>query len=57
MNNGLLFSRVLIIDKESIIQYYTVNNLLCRRNIDELLRVLKSIQYIKENLGQASSVD
>ena len=54
---GLSFPGVFIIDKEGIIQYYTVNNLLCGRNIDELLRVLKSIQYIKENPGQACPVD
>lgn len=54
---GLSLPGVFIIDKEGIIQYYTVNNLLCGRNIDELLRVLKSIQYIKENPGQACPVD
>jgi len=56
-NDGLSFPGVYIIDKEGIIQYYMVNNLLCGRNIDELLRVLKSIQYIKENPGQACPVD
>ena len=55
--DGLSFPGVFIIDKEGIIQYYTVNNLLCGRNIDELLRVLKSIQYIQENPGQACPVD
>ena len=55
--DGLSFPGIFIIDKEGIIQYYTVNNLLCGRNIDELLRVLKSIQYIKENPGQACPVD
>jgi alkyl hydroperoxide reductase subunit AhpC len=39
--------RVFIIDKRRIIQYYTVNNLLCGRSVDELLRILQSIQYIK----------
>ena len=55
--DGLSFPGVFIIDKEGIIQYYTVNNLLCGRNIDEWLRVLKSIQYIKENPGQACPID
>jgi peroxiredoxin (alkyl hydroperoxide reductase subunit C) len=54
---GLSFPGVFIIDKEGIIQYYTVNNLLCGRNINEWLRVLKSIQYIKENPGQACPID
>jgi len=52
-NDGLSFPGVFIIDKEGIIQYYTVNNLLCGRSIDEWLRVLKSIQHIQENPGQA----
>jgi peroxiredoxin (alkyl hydroperoxide reductase subunit C) len=52
-NDGFASPGVFIIDKEGIIQYYTVNNLLCGRSIDELLRILQSIQYIKENPGQA----
>lgn len=55
-NDGLSFPGVFIIDKEGIIQYYTVNNLLCGRSIDEWLRVLKSIQHIKENPGQACPI-
>lgn len=55
--DGLSFPGVFIIDKEGIIQYYTVNNLLCGRNIDEWLRALKSIQYTKENPGQACPID
>jgi len=56
-NDGLAFPGLFIIDKEGIIQYYTVNNLLCGRSINELIRILKSIQYIKENPGQACPVD
>ena len=55
--DGLSLPGVYIIDKEGTIQYYSVNNLLCGRNIDELLRVLKSIQYIKENPGHACPVN
>ena len=55
--DGLAFPGAFVIDKEGIIQYYTVNNLLCGRNIEELLRILRSIQYIKENPGQACQVD
>jgi len=55
-NDGFSFPGIFIIDKEGIVQYYTVNTLLCGRNIDELLRVLKSIQYIKENPGHACPV-
>ena len=56
-NEGFSFPGLFIIDKEGIIQYYTVTNLLCGRSINELLRILKSIQYIKENPGQACPVD
>ena len=56
-NDGLAFPGIFIIDKEGIIQYYTVNNLLCGRSTNELLRILQSIQYIKENPGQACPVD
>ena len=56
-NDGLAFPGIFIIDKEGIIQYYTVNNLLCGRSINELLRILQSIQYLKENPGQACPVD
>jgi peroxiredoxin (alkyl hydroperoxide reductase subunit C) len=55
--DGLSFPGLFIIDKEGIVQYYTVNNLLCGRSVNELLRTLKSIQYIKENPGQACPVD
>ena len=56
-NDGLSFPGLFIIDKEGIIQYYTVNNLLCGRSVNELLRILKSIQYIKQNPGHACPVD
>ena len=56
-NDGFPFPGVFIIDKEGIIQYFMVNNLLCGRNIDELLRILDSVQYLKENPGQACPVD
>lgn len=56
-NDGLSFPGLFIIDKQGIIQYYTVNNLLCGRSVNELLRILKSIQYVKENPGQACPVD
>jgi len=55
--DGFAFPGVFIIDKEGIIQYYTVNNLLCGRSVTELLRILKAIQYIKENPGQGCPVD
>jgi len=56
-DDGLAFPGLFIIDKEGILQYYTVNNLLCGRSINELLRILESIQYVKKNPGQACPVD
>lgn len=56
-NDGFAFPGLFIVDKEGIIQYYTVNNLLCGRSVNELLRILQSIQYIKENPGYACPVD
>lgn len=56
-NDGLALPGLFIIDKEGIIQYYTVNNLLCGRSTIELIRILKSIQYIKENPGQSCPVN
>jgi peroxiredoxin (alkyl hydroperoxide reductase subunit C) len=54
---GLALPGIFIIDKEGIIQYYTVNNLLCGRNINELIRVIESIQYVKKNPGQACPIN
>ena len=56
-NEGLSLPGVFIIDKEGIIQYYTVNNLLCGRSVNELLRILQSVQYVKENPGQVCPMD
>jgi peroxiredoxin (alkyl hydroperoxide reductase subunit C) len=56
-SDGLALPGVFIIDKEGIIQYYTVNNLLCGRSVDELLRILQSVQYVKENPGQVCPGD
>ena len=55
--DGFALPGAFIIDKEGIIQYYTVNNLLCGRSVTELLRILKAIQYIKENPSQGCPVD
>lgn len=55
--DGLALPGLFIIDKEGLIQYYNVNNLLCGRNVNEILRNLKSIQFIKENPGEACPAD
>ena len=56
-DDGMAFPGLFIIDKEGVIQYYTVNNLLCGRSINEILRILKSIQYVKKHPGCACPVD
>jgi peroxiredoxin (alkyl hydroperoxide reductase subunit C) len=56
-DDGFSFPALFIVDKEGIIQYYMVNNLLCGRSINELLRILRSIQYVKDNPGHACPVD
>lgn len=48
-SDGFSFPGIFIIDKEGTLQYYTVYNLLCGQNINELLRVLRAIQYIQKN--------
>ena len=55
--DGFTLPGVFIIDKEGIIQYYTVNNLLCGRNVNELIRILQCIQYVKKNPGEACPVN
>ena len=54
---GLSLPAAFIIDKDGIIQYYTVNNLLCSRSVNELLRIIESLQYVKKNPGQACPVN
>lgn len=56
-DDGIPFPGLFIIDKEGLIQYYTVNNMLCGRSVNEVLRILKSIQYVKQHPGQVCPVD
>jgi peroxiredoxin (alkyl hydroperoxide reductase subunit C) len=56
-DDGLALPGLFIIDKEGLIQYYNVNNLLCGRSVNEILRILKSIQFVKENPGEACPVN
>ena len=54
---GFALPGLFIVDKDGIIQYYSVNNLLCGRSVNELIRILRSIQYIKTHPGWACPVD
>nr|YP_009546141.1 putative peroxiredoxin [Gloeochaete wittrockiana]ASQ40202.1 putative peroxiredoxin [Gloeochaete wittrockiana] len=44
---GIALRGLFIIDKEGYIQYSTTNNLAFGRNVEEVLRTLKAIQYIQ----------
>jgi len=56
-DEGISSAGLVIIDKQGIIQYYSINNSLCGRSINEILRVLKAIQYIQNHPGQVCPVD
>ena len=56
-NDGITIPGLFIIDKDGLIQYYSVNNILCGRSLNEILRVLKSIQYVKQYPGQVCPAD
>ena len=56
-DEGISSAGLVIIDKQGIIQYYSINNSLCGRSINEILRVLKAIQYVQNHPGQVCPVD
>lgn len=47
--DGAAYRGLFIIDKAGIVQHATINNMAFGRNVDEVLRVLKAIQYTQEN--------
>ena len=47
--DGVAFRGLFIIDLEGTIQHATVNNLAFGRNVDETLRTLQAVQYVKEH--------
>ena len=56
-DEGISSAGLVIIDKQGIIQYYSINNSLCGRSINEILRVLKAIQHVQKYPGQVCPVD
>ncbi len=46
---GVALRGLFIIDKDSIIQHATINNLSFGRSVDETLRTLKAIQYVQSH--------
>jgi len=56
-DEGISSAGLVIIDKQGIIQYYSINNSLCGRSINEILRVLKAIQHVQKHPGQVCPVD
>nr|YP_011007598.1 putative peroxiredoxin Ycf42 [Syringoderma abyssicola]WAM65027.1 putative peroxiredoxin Ycf42 [Syringoderma abyssicola] len=57
LDSGVALRGLFIIDKEGIVQYSTINNLSVGRSVDETLRILQAIQYVKENPDEACPVD
>ena len=49
---GVALRGLFIIDKDSIIQHATINNLSFGRSVDETLRTLKAIQYVQAHPDQ-----
>jgi peroxiredoxin (alkyl hydroperoxide reductase subunit C) len=56
-DEGISSAGLVIVDKQGIIQYYSINNSLCGRSINEILRVLKAIQHVQKHPGQVCPVD
>nr|QCI06589.1 2-Cys peroxiredoxin [Erythroglossum lusitanicum] len=48
-DEGKALRGLFILDKEGVIQHFLVNNLDVGRSVDETLRLLKAIQYVKNN--------
>ncbi len=46
---GVALRGLFIIDKDSVIQHATINNLSFGRSVDETLRTLKAIQYVQSH--------
>ena len=46
---GISYRGLFLIDKEGIVQHQVVNNLPLGRNIDEALRMVKSLQFFEKN--------
>lgn len=54
---GVALRGLFIIDKEGIVQHATVNNLSFGRNVDEVLRTLKAIQYVQSHPDEVCPAD
>jgi peroxiredoxin 2/4 len=48
-NEGIALRGLFIIDRDSVIQYATINNLSFGRSVDETLRILQAIQHVQSN--------
>ncbi|XP_002971970.2 2-Cys peroxiredoxin BAS1, chloroplastic [Selaginella moellendorffii] len=46
-DQGISLRGLFIIDKEGIVQHATINNLAVGRNVDEALRLVQAVQYVK----------
>jgi peroxiredoxin (alkyl hydroperoxide reductase subunit C) len=46
---GIALRGLFIIDKDGVIQHFTINNLSFGRSVDETLRTLKALQYVQSH--------
>lgn len=55
-DQGIALHGLFIIDKEGVIQHSTINNLAIGRSVDETLRTLQALQYVRDNPHEVSLV-
>jgi len=55
--DGVALRGLFIVDKDSIIQHATINNLAFGRNVDEALRTLQAIQYVQTHPDEVCPAD
>lgn len=46
---GIAFRGVFVLDKENIVQSFTINNLSLGRNIEEVVRIIDALQFVEEH--------
>jgi alkyl hydroperoxide reductase subunit AhpC len=57
LDAGIALRGLFLIDKEGVVQHQVVNNLPLGRSVDEALRMVKALQYVETNDGEACPVN
>jgi peroxiredoxin (alkyl hydroperoxide reductase subunit C) len=55
-NGGIALRGLFIIDKQQILRQITINDLSVGRSVDEILRLVKALQYV-EKYGEVCPAD